>query len=383
MRHLALIALSLLAAPGCALFTPPADRQSAALTVAAPEQPIAPAYEPFDPLSPLDEMIRPSGTWASITAAGLQRHTHTEVGADFDPCLSPDRSWLVFASTRHSASPALYRQRVDGIAVTQLTDDGAAVQPCISPDGAQIAFASNRAGTWDIWVIGLDGSAPVQITDGRGDELHPSYSPDGSQIAYCERDRHGQWSICLTDARAGGVKGRLCEGLFPSWSPDGERLVFQRPRARGPRGFGIWTIELVDGEPRLPTEIAADGTASFIAPCWSPDGTAASFVALTPPSPDASSETGNFASREPTAELWTVDLTGRHRSRLPIGQSGFGPTWSSDGRIYFSANLDGAETIWSIQAGLGASAEAQAASPAATPDGSGEEDPARTTLLPG
>jgi TolB protein len=289
---------------------------------------------------------KPDVPYYTRSATSLLQHTHAEEGADFDASISPDGNSLIFASTRHNVAPDIYYKTVDGIAVTQLTADPAAdVQPIYSPDRTKVAFASNRAGNWDIWVIGLDGQRPVQITDGPGDEVHPSWSPDGSQLIYCGLPPRGQWELWVTDAKAGGKKRFIGYGLFPEWSPIGDIIAYQRARERGSRWFSIWTVELVDGEPRYPTEVAASADAALISPTWSRDGVRLAYTAIVP----SNSGSPELPAGAEQADVWVVDTDGRSRLRLTDGHtSNFGPTWSPDGRVYFTSSRNGHETIWSL-----------------------------------
>ena len=150
-------------------------------------------------------------------------------------------------------------RRSQPVADSQLTSDpGADIQPAYSPDGAWVAFASNRGGDWGIWTVSSSGGQPVQVTSSPGDEVHPSWSPDGQRIVYCVRSvTSGQWELWITDAQVGATSRFIGYGLFPEWSPSGDTIVFQRARERGSRHFSIWTLTLVDGEPRYPTEVAS------------------------------------------------------------------------------------------------------------------------------
>src|SRR3954453_15598313 len=54
----------------------------------------------------------------------------------------------------------------------------------------KIVFASNQEDDLDIYVINPDGSGRKQLTDSRSLESYPSWSPDGSKIVF-ESDRDG------------------------------------------------------------------------------------------------------------------------------------------------------------------------------------------------
>lgn len=282
----------------------------------------------------------------------LMRHSFTEIGADYDVDIDATGKRFVFASTRHSVHPNLYIKLVDGVAVTQLTSDAASdVQPAFSPDGSRVAFASNRAGQWDIWIIDANGGPPVQVTSGPAEEIHPSWSSDGQKLVYCSLPAGGgQWELWVTSAETGSTKRFIGYGLFPEWSPTNDQIVFQRGRERGSRWFGIWTLTLVDGEPRLPTQLAVSSTESMTLPTWSPEGDRVAFgsAAIWP----AESDALHLPTSSGVFDIWVMDADGRARRRLTDGHTvNYAPKFSPNGRIYFSSSRSGRENIWSLGSG--------------------------------
>jgi TolB protein len=287
--------------------------------------------------------------YIASAAVGLRRHTFAEEGADFDPDVDATGRRLVFASTRHTQKPDLYLKNVDGRAVTQVTSDRAAdVEPAFSPDGRYVAFASDRAGNWDIWIIGIDGQRPVQVTDGPAQELSPSWSPDGQSLVYCRLPANGgQWELWLTPAAAGGAKRFIGYGLFPEWSPVGDTILYQRARQRGSRWFSIWTLQLVDGEPRYPTEIASSADHALILPAWNTDGSQVAYCAVTAAAPQVE-PMGRPEPSQP-ADIWIINADGTGRTRLTDGLGAcFSPAWSDDGYIHFTRRRGGRENVWSL-----------------------------------
>jgi len=286
--------------------------------------------------------------FATQAARGLQQHTFTQEGGDFDPDVDPSGRLLIFASTRHALRPDIYAKAVGGSAVTQLTDDPASdVQPAISGDGKRVAFTSDRSGNWDIWVTSVDGQNTRQLTKSPKAEVHPSWSPDGQQLVYCALNpRTRQWELWVADLRQPGAQKFVAAGLFPNWSPKEDVIAFQRARARGGRWFSVWTIRLVDGEPRYPTEIASSSDQALIAPTWSRDGAKIVYCSVLQAG-TASGGGGKIMNAR--GNVWITDANGLGRIRLTKSDAvNYSPACAPDGRIYFTSNRSGYENIWSI-----------------------------------
>lgn len=282
---------------------------------------------------------------------GFQQHTTVEEGYDADPEVSPDGQYLLFTSTRHTEHPDVYLQRVDGLAVTQLTadpaDDGFAR---FSPDGKRVAFASNRSGNWDIYVMDADGNNVEQITRAAANEIHPTFSPDGSRLAFCSlSSRNGQWELWTVNLGT-GRRQMIGYGLFPDWSPrkDKDVITFQRARQRGTRWFSAWTLELTGDDAKNVTEVAYSSNAAIVSPRWNKDGTRLTFCSII--DPNASDvEHVSEQVRGTTQDIWIVNADGTNRQRLTDGKGiNATPTWAPDGRIYFISDRGGNDAIWSV-----------------------------------
>lgn len=279
------------------------------------------------------------------SADNLRQVSFTQEGADFDLDIDPAGKFMVFASTQHRHTSDLYVKRIDGTTVTQLTTDAANdVMPTFSPDGSAVAFCSDRSGNWDLYLQKLEGGQPIQLTSDASQELHPSFSPDGKHLVFCSLGaQSGQWEIIVIDVEMPSKRHVLGYGLFPSFSPRGDKIAFQRARYRGTRTFGVWTVDYVNGEAARPTEIAAAVNAACINPCWSPDGKRLAFSTVVNPPEDPN-------SRPQMADLWSVNLDGSGRVKLTNdSHANLQPAWGKDGVIYFVSNRNGRENIWALK----------------------------------
>jgi TolB protein len=259
-------------------------------------------------------------------------------------------------------------KRVEGSTVTQLTADPANdTMPAISPDGKSVAFCSNRNGSWDIYIQPIEGGQPTQLTNSPSHELHPSWSPNGRQIIFSALgEQSGQWEMVLVDAANPSSRKFVGYGLFPEFSPDGSKVVFQRARYRGTRWFSIWTMDIDNGEAKRPTQIAASTNAAVITPTWSPDGRRIAFATVVNPRKDDPNK------RPANADLWVINVDGTGRVKLTSDKFvNLQPTWGRDGWVYFISNRIGADNIWAVRPSqptiAGGASEAPGAAEAAVP----------------
>jgi len=125
----------------------------------------------------------------------------------------------------------------------------------VSPDERSIAFVNGNWDTWgkEIWVGGIDGSAPRKLVTGEINNLNnPTWSPDGRWIAYkrCARTKAGSISTAIEVRPASGGPARILasESNFSSsspypwwgamtWSPDW-RLIFDVMKD------GLWELRV-------------------------------------------------------------------------------------------------------------------------------------------
>ena len=312
-----------------------------------PQQPTH--QNPSSPIDIFGGMGTPSGPTSPLDSTGqLRRISLTEEGADFDVTIDKAGEQLLYSSTRHRKTSDIYRQRIDGSAITQLTDDeNNDVMPALSPDGKTIAFASDRSGNWDLYLMDADGGPAVQLTNDRTHDIHPSFSPDGKHLVYSSlSDRTGQWQMVVIDVANPTTKRYIGHGLFPQWSPKGDTILYQRARERGTRWFSVWTIELDDrGEAGSPTEIVWSSEYACITPSWSPDGKAVVFCTVTNPEADTQGD------RPAQSDVWIAKANGSGRTKMTRGKfANLQPVWSGDNAIYFVSNraTNGVENIWAM-----------------------------------
>ncbi|MDQ3953234.1 MAG: hypothetical protein M3279_09785 [Actinomycetota bacterium] len=153
-----------------------------------------------------------------------------EKGSNLSPTWSPDGDSIAFIRGLGTSLEApksgfqLWRMRLDGTDLRQLTTEGAA-RPDWSPDGATVVFDSGSA----LWTIPAEGGAMHKLTPattGRHTEgigAFPGWSPDGERIVYmCQTGEFDDNDLCTMNADGTGRTTILDtpanEGV-PAWQP--------------------------------------------------------------------------------------------------------------------------------------------------------------------
>ena len=271
------------------------------------------------------------GLALGIVAAGCSS-TPVRDGA---PSWTPDSRDIVFYRERGQEKADLFVMNADGGNVRQLTNTPNAAEgyPSVSPDGRTIAYESDAAGgNFDVWLMDRSGFNPRRLTSDPSREVAPAWSPDGKTIIFMSDRENPEFDIYTMNADgsdvarlttghtnwfpqyspdgtrvamhtgrdvhvinvATGASARLttdpANGMYPSWSPDGKRLIFMSWRN------GVTQLFAMNADGSDQQQIAAAPAGSSIDPRASPDGTRVVFV-VTPskspteePDPDASSQ---------------------------------------------------------------------------------------------
>ena len=246
---------------------------------------------------------------------------------------------IVFVSEIGDLYYELFRMRLDGSSITQITQNlkdpinglSDKYSPSISPNGSKVAFSLGSSVEDEIYIINMDGTGLIRLTNNSAIDRYPSWSPDGSKIAFTSnRDRQSD-EIYIMNAD-GSNQTRLANHTTyphthsdPSWSPDGREIAFEVSDLD--EGIQIYIMNVDGSDETKLTDANRDGRVNFI-PTWSPDGSKIAFT---------SKRDGNY-------EIYVMRSDGTSQTRLTDnpGIDAF-PSWSSDGtKIIYESNHD----IW-------------------------------------
>jgi Tol biopolymer transport system component len=271
---------------------------------------------------------------------------------------------LAFDSTARAAFPGangkiafsngdIYTVNADGSGTAQLTSTPSLeFAPEWSPDGQQILFSASQK----VWRMNADGSGAYALAPTTpGDTVASgAWSPDGAQVAFVAGGYYlpsGDLQLDIYKMNLDGsgltkvTSTPTCNTLGAlSWSPKGDKIVFQRSPVSGcggdeesPSDYDIYTVT-VDGT--VETNLTATApTLHEVNPSWSPDGSKIAYE---------SSPT--FGS---PADIYVMNADGTAQTDITTSSAFENtPAWSSDGsKIAFvrTASSGSPSELWTMQ----------------------------------
>jgi TolB protein len=190
---------------------------------------------------------------------------------------------------------------------------GSNLSPAWSPDGTRLAFSSSRAGDPDIYVVDRSGGNLHRITSSPGPDVSPVWNrKTGTEIAWVS-GRSGLPQVYIMGADGTNVQQMTDQGyaVSPSWSPNGQFLVFSWMRHYGPGAPGAQDIYIMDVASKKWAQLTHDGGRNDF-PSWSPDGRHIVFQ----------------SSRSGSLEIWSMLADGSNQKQLTTVGSNSEPDWS-------------------------------------------------------
>ena len=238
----------------------------------------------------------------------------TKLGSvSLSPRISPDSSRIAFVELgKRSVNIRMYSLELNR-AVTFPAIGGTTISPAWSPDGLRLAFSSSRTGDPEIYVSNASGGELTRLTESHGPDVSPVWNPKtGGQIAFIS-GRSGLPQLYIMASDGTNVQRMTDTGyaVSPSWSPNGQYLVFAWSRRYGPGIPGAQDIYIMDVASKTWAQLTHDaGSNDF--PSWSLDGRHIVFQ----------------SNRAGTTQIWTMLADGTQQHQLTRTGQNTQPNWS-------------------------------------------------------
>ena len=241
-------------------------------------------------------------------------------------CLSPDNETIIFSGTQSGGSDNLIQLwKVSSSGSTspiKITSGGSnhKLSPSFTKDGDYIVYCSEG----QLWKVRKDGAGGKMKIPGSG--TNQDFAPNVSSkniLVFCsvqksqssaKNDKYLIWTSNLN----GGELTQLREGIYPQWSPDGTKIIFEHKKE-------IWLINS-DGTNLMQLTNTSDiyeGKPSF-----SGDGNKIVYVS------------NEDVSRKPMMDynIWIMNEDGSEKQqKTELGAWDSWPIWGKDGIYFLSA----------------------------------------------
>jgi Tol biopolymer transport system component/predicted Ser/Thr protein kinase len=197
-----------------------------------------------------------------------------------------------------------------------------------SKDGQWVAYVAFPEGT--LWRSRVDGSERLQLTFPPMQALAPRWSADGKRIVFLDIAPSKPWRIYVVPAEGGTPESVLNEQhneMEPTWSPDGNSLVFSYAPWLETGAPGISGVYVVDLKTHKPVKLP--GSEGLFGPHLSPDGR---YV---------------VANRADNQAIRIFDV--RTQTWAELAQFAVYHNWSRDGRYVYFERPGREASLWRVR----------------------------------
>ena len=191
--------------------------------------------------------------------------------------------------------------------------------PAQTNAGTLVVTHISEADNYDLYLVRGDGTGLRQLTADPANEQYAYWSPDGTRIVYCivpiegsDDWNHARVRIWVMNADGSG-KVRLGLGAWPSWSPDGKQILYQRR-------FDSYELSVMNADGSGRRVVGVPFTVDYAT--WAPNGKIV-FVGVRQPRDQWWSHPGG--------DLYAVNPDGSGLQRLTQGTEMTLPSVSPDG----------------------------------------------------
>jgi serine/threonine protein kinase/Tol biopolymer transport system component len=307
-------------ADGHDLFLAKSDGSEPRKLVSAPDRAYYPAWSPDGTVIRFNVgavgASTPTGPLYQVSVNGTNLHPvvpdwHTPPG---ECCgqWTPDGRYFVFQSQGNIWALAEKRNllgNTNGQPVQLTSGPMSFSSPLPSKDGKKL------------FVVGALARGELVRYDTRSAEFIPflsgisadsvGFSKDGQWVAYVSFPEGTLWRSKLDGSQKIQLTYPPLTAVMPSWSPDGQQIVFYAFSGPKPK---LYTVATQGGTPR---EMIPGDPKEEWDPTWSPDGTRIVF---------------GSGSTDPNSTILILDVRTNEVSTLPASRGFFSPRWSPDGR---------------------------------------------------